>query len=1456
MPAPVFISYARSASAAHVRALAAKLGRLAFLDTISIDDGDRFPPRLLNGLLDARVVVIFATKAYSESRFCRLEMRLALSAGDGTSSHVLLALGGGAESVLDAMPDTIAGRSWPSATAASRLAALVQQRLVNHPVPLRSTLLKAAARKLAAAFLEESKILDPQSLNSVLFSLPHGVARQSIGARFVGRASDLRHIHQILAQGSGARAQLSSRITAGAGFGKTRLAVEYLHRYGPRYYPGGLFWVNAASSSIEGEFWRILRAVDPTVPNLSAMHQQQRDIREELDQALSRIKQPALYVIDNVPEAGPGEDAPLLEDFCPAIGKITVLSTSRQDTKEPGVERISVNTLGRDAAILLLTEDVPGAGSLSWADWGRIAKWVGDLPVALDILNRSLVLNAINAEDLLKLLNSSPRLPSPAAELDRLGEALRGQVPRDAVHGITEVFRVSLAKMGDRVQRAAMLLAQLAPAPIPKALIDALPKDWISPMILAALHTRHFVSAGTDLSFGVMHGLLADFLRSIVGDRLPELLQVACTALLQVMTPERCRDPQQWGLMNLFRPHAEALFERITATVPVQALQTDVGLSVARLVSAQGDLVGARRLQERVVEARKRMLGEDHRDTLVAIDDLAGTLWDQADDAGALRLRKAVLEARTRILGEEHPETLESMSAVASSLELSDRAGARKLHERVFKARIRALGEEHPDTLASMSAFAQQLDDVPQMCLLLQRVFEVRRRVLGEDHLDTLESMSILASVLWAQGDESGARRLEKRVLKVTTRKLSAEHPDTLQAIENLAHTLYARGNYTQAQRLEESVWNTRKRVLGEGHPDTLVSMTNLARILWKQGDHAVTRRFEEQVLEVRTRVQGEQHPNTLTALADLADTMDDQGDHTESKRLRERVLALRTQTLGEEHRSTLESTGKLAASLLQRGDQAEARRLLERAVEIRRRVLGEGHADTLKSMSYLAIVLRAQGDHAGLRRLREQIFETTARVLGDEHPDTLAAMSELGHVLWRQRVYGEARRLLGHVLELRKRVLGDDHPETLKSLVSLGSLEIDMGVQVLKGSSADSHIAPRDPRYPASAAPPSNQVRPAEKEPPRAPSRQVPRSKRPELSNNADPFRVYLSSNTYLKYSSYQEDINYFETRGGYVQDSMWISLPTVLEQVILADVVVVHPDMGICENLKNVTVPITDLHAEASAEAAALFRTMSLTKQDEFFVSKYRLPHVQTGSFGDYLNNLVGGAQRLVAGLEHKQKKGGSSPCPGLMPRINQGVGDISQDVNLKSRFETIRFEFPLLFQYLVEKSDSYDDLFRIAFDLRETKEARSFRGHCKELDQLLLGGYIVKAARALDELKNYVVALARRTRAADSWNVEIGFAPGKSISEDNVMQQDQHLVFLRTLLDSTAMLELGAKVVRLHREGFLVDVPAHIDIGALSPEDVEKYDGRWDEYRSASSRSSANSNDRIDIDDDIPF
>src|ERR1019366_9435737 len=278
---------------------------------------------------------------------------------------------------------------------------------------------------------------------------------------------------------------------------------------------------------------------------------------------------------------------------------------------------------------------------------------------------------------------------------------------------------------------------------------------------------------------------------------------------------------------------------------------------LARLLRERGDFAMARRLQERVLEARRSALGEEHPDALASTNNLAETLGAQGDFAGARRLQEQALDVSRRALGEEHPDTLVAMNNLAETLGAQgDFAAARRLHERVLELSTRVRGQEHPDTLTAMNNLAMTLRGQGDFAIarrLQQRVLEASTRVLGEEHLVTLAAMGNLAETLRAQGDFAWARRLQERVLDLRTRVLGEEHPYTLTAMNNLAATLWAQEDFTGARRLQGRVLDVRTRVLGEEHPYTLISMGNLATTLWAQGDHAGARGLEERALEART---------------------------------------------------------------------------------------------------------------------------------------------------------------------------------------------------------------------------------------------------------------------------------------------------------------------------------------------------------------------------------------------------------------------------------------------------------------------------------------------------------------------------------------------------------------------------------------------------------------------------
>jgi tetratricopeptide (TPR) repeat protein len=79
-------------------------------------------------------------------------------------------------------------------------------------------------------------------------------------------------------------------------------------------------------------------------------------------------------------------------------------------------------------------------------------------------------------------------------------------------------------------------------------------------------------------------------------------------------------------------------------------------------------------------------------------------LWSRGQHQQALTLEEQTLTTYRRVLGENHPDTLTSMDNLAATLRhLGDFQGARELQEQTLAARRRVLGEDHPNTRASKS---------------------------------------------------------------------------------------------------------------------------------------------------------------------------------------------------------------------------------------------------------------------------------------------------------------------------------------------------------------------------------------------------------------------------------------------------------------------------------------------------------------------------------------------------------------------------------------------------------------------------------------------------------------------------------------------------------------------------------------------------------------------------------
>ncbi|KAL6412508.1 hypothetical protein AUP68_03711 [Ilyonectria robusta] len=195
-----------------------------------------------------------------------------------------------------------------------------------------------------------------------------------------------------------------------------------------------------------------------------------------------------------------------------------------------------------------------------------------------------------------------------------------------------------------------------------------------------------------------------------------------------------------------------------------------------------------------------------------------------------------VLRDKRQILGNEHPDTLNAMDKLATTLQKQGQLSkAAEIQREALQKKQRILGNEHPDTLLSMHNLAYILNAQGQFdeaLGILRDVTEKRARILGNEHPVTLLSMHNLAYTLDNQGQFDEALGISRDVTERSRRILGNEHPQTLLSMHSLAYILYDQGQCDEALGIMRDVIEKRARILGDEHPDTISSMKLLSESL------------------------------------------------------------------------------------------------------------------------------------------------------------------------------------------------------------------------------------------------------------------------------------------------------------------------------------------------------------------------------------------------------------------------------------------------------------------------------------------------------------------------------------------------------------------------------------------------------------------------------------------------
>jgi tetratricopeptide (TPR) repeat protein len=226
---------------------------------------------------------------------------------------------------------------------------------------------------------------------------------------------------------------------------------------------------------------------------------------------------------------------------------------------------------------------------------------------------------------------------------------------------------------------------------------------------------------------------LADLLWSLGAyDEAEKLSREAVAGRMDLLGPSHADTITSMGVLSLVLC---ALAKRAETAGDLESSSTD-----ARYIESA-------RLAREVFEKNKEILGANHPQTLVSMNNLSWILRNKGDFVESELLVREALERKEKVLGEDHHDTLNCKYCLAVVVACQGRhEEAEKIYREHLEAVVRVLGKEHPNTMRSMRGLGKTLESqgkVQQALNIYREAYEGLLGTLGPNHVSTMESKAL-----------------------------------------------------------------------------------------------------------------------------------------------------------------------------------------------------------------------------------------------------------------------------------------------------------------------------------------------------------------------------------------------------------------------------------------------------------------------------------------------------------------------------------------------------------------------------------------------------------------------------------------------------------------------------------------------------------------------------------------
>ena len=443
--------------------------------------------------------------------------------------------------------------------------------------------------------------------------------------------------------------------------------------------------------------------------------------------------------------------------------------------------------------------------------------------------------------------------------------------------------------------------------------------------------------------------------------------------------------------------------------------------------------------------------GNEHPNTLMAVNNLAYAYQKNKDFDKAAELREYLYMVKVTQLGEEHLDTLCELHRLSSTyVENKQLQKALTAAKKEFVLRDKLQGLEHLNTMQSMSSLARiygMLDYHSVAAELYEKVFSLQSSSLGEEHWETRRSLCHLADEYDKMQQYEKAKDLYERAYAIEN-KLSEEDKrfdvDILFALSRVYKKLGNRERYIGLSRKALALQGVAGGFTLSKEAAEIKNLYALSLACEQLGEHETAIQKRNRAFLLLDRL-GECHPQAIEAVFRMGTIHKDRNEPEKAAEMTDKALERLLKALAEERTDAMEAA-KQFADACRFDDPKRAAELYEIAYIMQRKALGERNPETHATLIDLVEVCRKSGNHQREKEAYEKLYVLNSPALLDERDEAV----------WHLEYFAEAcRQCLDYQLEVEirhriytatKMLAGAQHPRTLVALKKLACGYLSLG--------------------------------------------------------------------------------------------------------------------------------------------------------------------------------------------------------------------------------------------------------------------------------------------------------------------------------------------------------------------------------------------------------------------------